>query len=79
MNERIEGLIKQAGTDTSGKWVNVDNARTLIKLTVQECIDTIKPNQHHEAFAQGYVGGVDGLELLDGKIRNLKHKFGLDQ
>ena len=25
MNDRIKELIKQVGTDVSGKWMNVDN------------------------------------------------------
>jgi hypothetical protein len=37
MNPRIEELIKQAGTDTSGKWMSIDNAEKLAELIVGEC------------------------------------------
>lgn len=37
MNERIKELIKQVGTDVSGKWMNVDNSEKLANLIIQEC------------------------------------------
>ena len=42
MNERIDYLIKQVGTDVSGKWMNVDNSEKFAELIVQECIDKIE-------------------------------------
>ena len=38
MNKRIQELLKQAGTDTSGKWMGVDHAEKFAELIVQECI-----------------------------------------
>ena len=38
MNERIRELIKQVGTDVSGKWMNVDNSEKLAELIVKECL-----------------------------------------
>jgi len=29
MNERVQALIEQVGTDVSGKWISVDGARLL--------------------------------------------------
>jgi len=37
MNERIQELMKQAGTDVSGKWMGVDHATKFAELIVQEC------------------------------------------
>jgi hypothetical protein len=37
MNKRIQELLKQAGTDTSGKWMGVDHAEKFAELIVQEC------------------------------------------
>ncbi len=34
MNERIEELMRQAGTDTSGKWMSVDNAEKFAMLVI---------------------------------------------
>jgi hypothetical protein len=37
MNERIQELMKQAGTDVSGKWMGVDHATKFAELIVREC------------------------------------------
>jgi hypothetical protein len=39
MSERIRELIKQVGTDVSGKWMNVDNAEKLAELIVLKCAE----------------------------------------
>ena len=39
MNEQIRLLMKQAGTDTSGKWMGIDHAKKFAELIVQECMD----------------------------------------
>jgi len=39
MKERIKELMQQAGTDTSGKWMGVENAEEFAKLIVRECMD----------------------------------------
>jgi hypothetical protein len=38
MSERIKELIKQVGTDVSGKWMNVDNVEKFANLIIFECI-----------------------------------------
>ena len=38
MSERIKELIKQVGTDVSGKWMNVDNSEKFANLIIFECI-----------------------------------------
>jgi len=79
MNETIKQFMIQSGTDISGKWMSINNAEKFAELIVRECIDMIKPTSDHEAFAQNYLGGVDGLELLDGKIKNIKEHFGVSE
>ena len=44
MNERIRELIKQAGSDTSGKWLGLDHAEKLVELVVLECADVVEKN-----------------------------------
>jgi len=34
MNQTIQELMKQAGTDTSGKWMSVDNAEKFAMLVI---------------------------------------------
>ena len=48
MNERINELIQQVGTDVSGKWMGIDNVEKFAELIVKECagIATINAYQH---------------------------------
>jgi hypothetical protein len=39
----IKKLVDQVGTDTSGKWIQVDKLPEFAQLIVQECIDIISP------------------------------------
>lgn len=39
MNTRIQQLITQAGTDTSGKWMSLDHAEVFAELILQTCAD----------------------------------------
>jgi hypothetical protein len=64
MNERIKELIKQVGTDVSGKWMNVDNSEKLAELIVQECV---KVADH---------SNVNGKSIISERI---KHHFGLGE
>lgn len=44
MSERIQEIMKEAGTDSSGKWMSVDNANTFSQLVIQETIRWINEN-----------------------------------
>ena len=46
MNERIKELIKTAGTDTSGKWIGLDNAEKLAELIIRECVNILETRDH---------------------------------
>ena len=37
MNEQITQLMKQAGTDSSGKWMDADHAQKFAELIIEEC------------------------------------------
>jgi len=39
MNRVIEQLMKQAGTDSSGKWMGVEHAEKFAELIVRECAE----------------------------------------
>jgi hypothetical protein len=54
MNQRIQELIKQAGTDTSGKWMGVEHAEKLVELVVEECNQYALRNWEH-----GHLLGQD--------------------
>ena len=75
MNQRIKELKQQAGIDFNPDQEGLD---LFAELIVQECIDIVKPTQHHEAWAHSYLGGVDGLELLEDKCSKIKQHFGIE-
>ena len=39
MNKRIQEIVRQSATDTSGKWLSLDNAEKLAESIVRECAD----------------------------------------
>jgi hypothetical protein len=48
MNERIKQLMKQAGTDSSGKWMGVEHAEKFAELIAYECMDLALGSSHRE-------------------------------
>jgi hypothetical protein len=82
MNEQIKQLAEQAGfenghQDRYGNSLSQELEK-FAELIVRECIDVVKPTQHHEVWAQSYLGGVDGLDLLYSKIKDIKKHFGVE-
>ena len=83
MNERIKELAEQATiyidpSANDGVCWDFDKEK-FAELIVKECISILKPTQHHEAFAEGYLGGVDGLELLNSNVEQIKEHFGVKE
>jgi hypothetical protein len=84
MNKKIKELAEQAGPNTTEELksdrtnVYVIDVKKFAELIVRECIDVVKPTQHHEVWAQSYLGGVDGLDLLYSKIKDIKKHFGVE-
>ena len=52
MNEQYKELIKQAGTDISGKWISIDNAEKFAELIVKECMSNLYLNGYDDAVMQ---------------------------
>ena len=70
MNERIKELIKQVGTDSSGKWIGVENVEKFAELIVQECIDTVKKR---------FMGDLNREDMeIQRCIEDLKKHFGVE-
>ena len=76
MNERLKELIKQAGTDTSGKWISLDNAEVLAELIVRECADVINDdvlnNDGSGPWVDGYNAGATECR------RKINQHFGVE-
>lgn len=41
MNKVIKELVNQVKTDTSGKWVSIDDVNSLAENVVRECIKVV--------------------------------------
>ena len=69
-----------SNTEQDGNNFDVDKfEQKFAELIVRECIDIVKPTPDHEAWAQSYLGGVDGLELLEDKVNRIKFYFGVEE
>ncbi len=82
MNERIRALAEQAGYGRD-RWTTTeqfeDFLHSLVHSVVQECCALIAPSQEHRDDASwGYIGGAEGVELLDGSVRLIKEHFGVE-
>jgi hypothetical protein len=77
MNDKIRQLALQAG---QGEPFHIppEFVEKFAELIVQECIKQVEPTQHHQVWAQSYLGGVDGLDLLSSKIKDIKQHFGVE-
>ena len=56
MNERIKELIKQVGTDSSGKWIGVENVEKFAELIVKECVQVCADRgAHHDGLYSAWA------------------------
>jgi hypothetical protein len=62
MNERIRELIKQVGTDVSGKWMGVDNAEKFAELIILECDQYARSTWEHGHLLGGDLKRLFGFE-----------------
>ena len=86
MNERINELMKQAGTDVSGKWMGVDHATKFAELIVQECIGAI--SEVKEIFFKYRLETDDfteknkffaGEDACNQSVRKIETLFGVEE
>lgn len=72
MNQRILELFEQAGFP---KFDIKNEAEKFAELIIEECIQIVKPSEYHRAYPDNMLGGLDGLDLLDKKIKDIKTHF----
>ena len=70
MSERIKELIKQVGTDVSGKWMNVDNVEKFANLIIQEC-----NNLNKQVITQSNLGHYMVIERI---MKKYQDHFGVE-
>ncbi len=54
MNKQINELMQQAGTDTSGKWMSVDNAEKFAQLVIAAYNKELKESRREVRSKLGY-------------------------
>lgn len=54
MDKQIEELMRQAGTDTSGKWMSVDNAEKFAMLVIEAYNKELKESRREVKSKLGY-------------------------
>jgi hypothetical protein len=64
MNERINELRLDAGTDVSGKWMSVDHAERFAELIVRECAD-IADIEQPNSIGCGYITKTKGMLIRE--------------
>jgi len=71
MTPRVQDLVLQVGTDTSGKWMRVDQVEKFAQLIVAECLGIV-----HDAERGG------SNEIWDNAVkfirRDLQEHFGVE-
>jgi hypothetical protein len=70
MNEQIQELMAQAGTDSSGKWMGVEHAEKFAKLIVCECAE-IADQEIPNSIGCGYITQTKGMMI--------KQHFGVEE
>jgi len=75
MNERIKELMKQAGTDSSGKWMGLEHAEKFAELIVRECVSTV------ENLSPGYQDYRNQIEDAFRRdcVEQIKQHFGVEE
>jgi len=72
MNKQIKELMKQAGTDSSGKWMGIEHAEKFAKLIVRECANHCDLLLDHKISSEWSRGTHDCS-------RAIKKHFGVEE
>lgn len=78
LEDKFERLAAEANFNIYHSDIWRGTARKFAESIVRECIAIIRPTDHHEAWTQSYLGGVEGLDLLESKIDEIKKHFQLE-
>ena len=85
MNQRIRILAEKSGffpvpdeTESDLEY-RAENARyeRFAKLIIEECIKLVGPTPDHRLESDYYLGGREGIELLDNVVESIKKHFGI--
>jgi F0F1-type ATP synthase membrane subunit b/b' len=54
MNQQIQEIITQVGTDVSGKWISVDRAEKFAQLVIEQYNKELKESRRESKSKLGY-------------------------
>lgn len=54
MNQQIQQIIQQVGTDTSGKWISVDRAEKFAQLIIEQYNKELRESDREVKSNLGY-------------------------
>jgi hypothetical protein len=84
MNDKIKEIAQKArikdhwSVDEGRYLTNYFDEQKFAELIIQEICTLIKPDEEWRRDASwGYLGGEEGVELLDGAISTIKGHFGV--
>jgi len=59
MNENIKNIIESVGTDSSGRWVSINDVEDIVIKTVEECVLLVKTTPTHCAITTHDLSAVN--------------------
>lgn len=90
MNDQIRQLLEQSGFVLWGDeewnpgsvvdWAS-DYDEEIVKLiqaVAKECVEIVKPSDYQCAYPENFIGGIDGLELLEDRVKKIKQRFNVE-
>lgn len=75
MNEQIKEIMIKAGTDSSGKWMGIDNIEKFTNLLLNDIVATIQQAPNTCAFTTFDLNVVKCT--IDNTVKILKEHYGI--
>jgi hypothetical protein len=72
----LEALMLEVGTDSSGKWMDIDNVKKLAELIVRECVKFCEHESNDDEHDEYDMGMWVKAESIKAAI---KQHFGVEE
>ena len=77
MSNEIKAIVAASVTDTSGKWMSIDNAELMLEKVLRECVALVEDTPTICAFTTHDLGTVNCT--VDKAATQIRNKFGIKQ
>jgi hypothetical protein len=77
VTEEISKIVQASVTDTSGKWMSVENAEKMLETVLRECVTLVEDTPKTCAFTTHDLGTVNCT--VDKAAAQIRNRFGLKQ